>query len=494
MAVAALQSDFDYEQLSPAEQEELNELLEAKANEETLYDFIRRIAPHEPPPPHLQFLIGLFQRARTERIRACVSMPPRHGKTITVLRAIAWWFTVSPTDTCGYFAYNSDFGESKSRIARDIARGAGCEFDPARNNLNEWRIRHRGGGLLAGGVHSGFTGQGAQGFVVVDDPFKDRKEADSRVRRDDVWDWFKSVVMTRLEGASVIVLHTRWHPDDLIGRLEAAGGWEIYNFPAIAPANDVLGREPGEALWASRGDEFTAEYIGTTENKPGTLRSLIGEFEFQALYQGAPRPRGSKLFGDAHYYDPTTFDVTGWRITIGADGAATKNTSSDWSAAVVLATRGKAPNMEGRILHVYHRQVLIPQFARDLRGLQMQWHGAPLHVEAVGGFKAVPDLLREANPDIRVTEAPAVGDKFSRAQPASGAWNAATLQVPIGAPWVSEFLDELQTFTGVNDKKDDQVDALAHAWNAAAMGPQAAVMRAPPQPLGASRYATRKGR
>src|SRR5204862_133625 len=96
--------------------------------------------------------------------------------------------------------------------------------------------------------------------------------------------------------------------------------------------------------------------------------------------------------------------------------------------------------------------------------------GAPIAVEAVGGFKAVPQMLRNLDKRLHVIEAPTLGDKFTRALPVSAAWNdpdGGRVRVPQEADWLNDFLNEVEKFTGVKDAKDDQVDALAHAYNAA---------------------------
>jgi len=213
-------SRLDLRALTPAERKELRLLVELRFGGERLDDFVRRIAPHEPPPRHLLKVIDVFERARAGPLKACISMPPRHGKTITILRAIAWWLTRSPADTCGYFSYNDEIARSKSRIARSIALGAGVRLAHDSAALHEWRTT-AGGGLIAGGAGGGLTGQGITGFIVVDDPYKNREDADSDVYREKIWEWFNEVVFTRLERASVIVVHTRWHMDDLIGRLQS---------------------------------------------------------------------------------------------------------------------------------------------------------------------------------------------------------------------------------------------------------------------------------
>ena len=261
--------------------------------------------------------------------------------------------------------------------------------------------------------------------------------------------------MTRLEDASVFVIHTRWHEDDLIGRLSKLEGWTVINLPALAEENDILGRQPGEALWP---DMYSAQ-------KLEAIREARGIFVFAALYQGAPRPRGGALFGEPHYYDPATTSFEGCTISISADPAASEKTSADWSAAVVLSVRGQGDDRVGYVRHVYRKQVPIPTFVADLKSLQQTWGNAGVKVESVGGFKAIPQMLRALGLE-RIEEIAPVGDKFTRAQPAAAAWNAARILVPSDAPpWLGPFLDEVLKFTGVKDAHDDQVDALSQGWN-----------------------------
>jgi len=258
----------------------------------------------------------------------------------------------------------------------------------------------------------------------------------------------------------VIVVGTRWHADDLIGRLEASGDWEVLNLPAIAEEDDPLGRQPGEALWPER---YPVEELEA-------IKRQIGEWSFAALYEGRPRPRGAAVFGE-----PARFDFEAWkpeaaRVIIGADPAASEKTSADYSVAVVLAVEGRGDRMTGRVLDVWRGQVAIPTFTERLRALSAKWYGCPVAVEAVGGFKAIPQMLRQVDPLLRLLEVTVRGDKFTRAQPVAAAWNDGRILIPTSAPWVAAFLDEVQAFSGVRDRKDDQVDALAHAWNSLAGG------------------------
>jgi predicted phage terminase large subunit-like protein len=163
---------------------------------------------------------------------------------------------------------------------------------------------------------------------------------------------------------------------------------------------------------------------------------------------------------------PANFQLDGFVIVIGGDPAASESTTADHSAAVVLAF---GENHDGlptaHVVDVYRKQVSVPVFVDDLVALQRRWFGAPVVIEAVGGFKAVPQIMRRTNPEILVIEARVLGDKFQRAQPVAAAWNDGRILVPTVAPWLDDFLKEVRGFTGVKDDSDDQVDALSHAWN-----------------------------
>jgi predicted phage terminase large subunit-like protein len=427
------------------------------ATGEPLDAFIRRVSPERPPPAHFAPVLAQLERAARgkSKVRVLLSMPPRHGKTTLIQHAIAWWLTRYPGETCAYASYSDRQAWSKSRGTREIAARAGIVLASDAANLAEWRTLY-GGGLLSVGAGSGLTGQGVSGLMVVDDPFKNQEEAQSSVTRDKVGDWFDSVVRTRIEGAAVFVIHTRWHEDDLIGRLTDDPGFVYINLPALAEANDPIGRAEGELLWPERID--LAESI--KESKAANA------WMFEALYQGRPRPRGDTVFGDPHYYDPETTDFQGTRFVLAADPAASEKTSADFSAAVVLSVQGTGEAMKAYVRHVYRAQVSVPQFAQDLLGLQQRFGETRINVESVGAFKAIPQMLRAIRPGIRVNEIVPIGDKFMRAQPAASAWNSARILVPSDSPpWLGPFLDEIALFTGVKDAHDDQVDALAHAWN-----------------------------
>ncbi len=449
--------------MEPDERARVLELLEAQYGVEPLTGYINRNYPAEPVQQHMAPIVDAIERSRHERVFAAFSMPPRHGKTVTISRGLSWLMGTSPADLNGYVTYSSTKARSKARPIRALARMNGVQLDPTSQSLEEMRTLE-GGGLISVGADAGLTGVGISGVLVFDDPYANRKDAESAIVRENIWDIFSDVVFTRLEKGSVIIIHTRWHEDDLIGRLfdQHVEGklskffpWEFYNLAALAEPGDYLGREVGAPLWPER---FSEEELRAIEfNNP---------WSFAALYQGHPRPRGAQCFGEPGWYDPKTLDLTGMRIFIGADPAATDSEQSDHSVAVALAVKGTGRQRVCYVLEVMRGHWTIPEFARRLRAMQLKWWGAPVAVEAVSAFKAIPQILHAQDPTLRVTEAPVLGDKWQRAQPAAAMWNDGRILLPTGGyPWVIPFKKVVRAFTGINDPQDDDVDALAHTVN-----------------------------
>lgn len=412
-------------------------------NGESLLEFIPRMSKGYEAPRHLLPLVRELERARDEEVRLVVHAPPRHTKTETILHAIAWMLEDEPARTHAFATYSSDLSSSKSRKARILAEAAGVRLASDGNRLGEWRTT-AGGGLLATGVGGPLTGHGVSGLLVVDDPVKNRVEAESATMRERVWEWFNDVAYTRLErGGSVIVVMTRWHPDDLAGKLVRESGWRYLRLPAL-DGN-------GGALWPSR---FPAE-------KLAEIREQVGEYTWASLYQGEPRSRGGALFTDARTYD--ALPTEGCRVAIGIDCAYTAKKSSDYSVAVVMA---EAKGVF-YLLDVLRVQSALPVFRARLDGARAahprartRWYTSSIESEIAHMIGVEPQLARE--------------DKFVRAQPVAAAWNAGKILVPKHAPWLDAFLAEVMSFTGVNDDHDDQVDALAAAYDVLAPSSDAA--------------------
>jgi predicted phage terminase large subunit-like protein len=459
--------------------------LEALAGADSILDWIPLMSPKYEKPKHLKKLLEVIARMQFEPVYAWCSVPPRFSKTESILHSVVWRLMQDPTCEIAYCTYEANLAYSKSRKMRELAEKVGIKLKRGAAGVQEWWTE-AGGRVIATGIGGPITGKGAH-WLIIDDALKNREEAESTVIRQKQWDWLTSTAMTRVEpGGSILVNATRWHDDDLIGRIqeefcrnvEEQDGisWVGIHMPAVyEETNPETGETRERSLWPSRWP------MSELRKK----RRLVGEYDWASLYQGQPRPKGGRMFRAATRYDlpMIAYDNIPYKIIIGADPAATEKTSADYSCAVVMAVTGEFNTLDFRadILEVYRAQVEIPEFVARLRDLAVKW-GAPIAVEAVAGFKAVPQMLRNLDKRLRVIEAPALGDKFTRALPCSAAWNdpaGGRVRVPQQADWLADFLAEVEKFTGVKDAKDDQVDAMAHAYNSAQMLVPTIIHKAP---------------
>lgn len=257
---------------------------------------------------------------RSRRRRLMISAPPQEFKSLlcavgTPIRALQ----LHPNWRVMLLTYADGLAEEHSRAARTLIEqfGSGVRDSltgtllPDRLGISlhsqiatasNWRIAEGDGGLVAAGRDSTITGKKAD-LLIVDDPFKNMQEADSVTMRAKIIEWFHSVASTRLApGASVIIIQTRWHPEDLCGTLlthdraqpKELREWHYINIPAISHASipDALGREPGVALESAR---------GRTEADFRAIERAVGKRVWNALYQGSPTPPEGGLFSQAWF-------------------------------------------------------------------------------------------------------------------------------------------------------------------------------------------------
>ncbi|MGW7283953.1 terminase large subunit domain-containing protein [Streptomyces sp. NPDC054847] len=248
----------------------------------------------EKQAPHLDLIDGVFQRiAAGERMQVMLTMPPRHGKSQRASRwGPLWYLRRNPTARVMLASYGADLADDHGRWVRDQLREhgdtIGVRLDPASHAANRFDLETpRGssvrGGMVTAGVGGSLTGKGFS-LGVIDDPFKGSDDANSPAQRERVWNWYRSVFYTRrAPGASIVLINTRWHEDDLSGRILATEpeNWTLIDLPALAlSADDPLGRAPGEALWP---EQYDADELTRTHK-------AVGERVWWALYQQQPRP------------------------------------------------------------------------------------------------------------------------------------------------------------------------------------------------------------
>ena len=255
---------------------------------------------------HIQFLTDKAQQfvedvKNGKSPRLFISMPPRHSKSETMTKKYpAWVIGNNPDFEIIIASYSMDLARDFGKIARDTYRehsksGTGIfntVIDRDKSAGDNWGILEHRGAVVSTGVGGSATGKGAH-IAIIDDPFKNREDANSRLQRDKVWAWYQSTIRTRLApGGGIIIIQTRWHEDDLVGRIvkEMENGtgetFESIVLPAIAEKNDILGRKIGEPLWEERYG------IDELEN----IKKAIGSREFSALYQQKPQVEDGGLF------------------------------------------------------------------------------------------------------------------------------------------------------------------------------------------------------
>jgi predicted phage terminase large subunit-like protein len=273
-----------------------------------------------------------------------IEAPPRHGKSELVSRYLpAWYLGVFPDRRVMLAGYGATFARSWGRKARSllIEYGGpwfGVEVSRDERAASDWGLCGRSGGMLTAGVGGPLTGRGAN-LLIVDDPIKNAEQARSQMIRDNHWDWWQSTASTRIEpGGCAIIVATRWHHDDLSGRLiEAAATGDgapvrRLRLPALAEENDPLGRAPGEALWPAR---WPLEKLEATR-----LAKEAGWW--QAMYQQRPGNStrcawpneyfGSHLWTDAL---PRVFDLATLAVDPSKGGR-----KGDYSAIVFAGLSG----------------------------------------------------------------------------------------------------------------------------------------------------------
>lgn len=435
-----------------------------------LIDKLDKLGKRQLEHPDVMPLLGgpYPPERRGRKVRSLlVTMPPRHAKSAlcTVLFP-AWMMCRSPMRYIMSSSYNAILAADFGRQVRDLMDDTETRIAFPEAKLSQdsrasdvWRTE-KGGAYFGIGIGGTTTGRPAN-LLIIDDPVKSREDADSPTIRRKTWDFYSSNLSTRLQpeddGSEPIqlVVLTRWHPDDLAGRLMDSedwkdGRWLHINYPAIV--SDSSTNPPTErALWPER---FPLEEL--------QRRRRINEREFASLYQQTPYVEGGNIIKSKwwrHYPDdvtPTNFQ----QIIIAADTAFRKGDQNDYSVFIVAGLDNAG---DIYILDVIRGRYDFPDLKQRAIMLNNKYRGRGLRgfyiEDRASGQSLIQELRRESG--ISVIPYAAVRDKVVRVQSVTPLIEGGRVFLPPQAPWLDDFITECQAFP--SSPYDDQVDTLAIA-------------------------------
>ena len=441
----------------------------------TLMGFVNFTKPDYIAGSHLAQLADLLERIeRGECRRAAVFMPPRHGKSeLCSVRFPCWYLARNPTRQVVQSGYSAEIALTHSRNARDVF--VSPEFQelfpqaqpvPTRHAATEWGTV-AGGRYYAVGVGGGLTGRGAD-LAIIDDPVKDRAEANSSTVRSRVLDWYRSTLRTRLSPTGAILLvMTRWSPNDLAGHLLAEMGdggeaFEVLQMPALD--------DDGNALWPERFDRTELDAI----------RSSIGKYEWSALYMQQPVVRGGNRFAvDEIVYHDSLDDFPQGRYVRAWDLASSAKQRSGDDPDYTVGVLGTAKRQHGgdefwiKDLR-YFREEAPKRDAMILATTEQDGPTVAIGVEGFGAYKDAHATLQNTLRGKRtVQRLNPSGDKEVKASVMEAPMEARRFHV-LRAPWNDFLVRQLSEFP--DGSHDDAVDACALIWHMTAK-PQSGIMR-----------------
>lgn len=417
---------------------------------------------------------------RGEIKRLMIFMPPRHGKSQLASELFpAWYLGRNPNRRVMGTSYGDRLAQRFSRRVRNQIMGAhypfpGVEIAGDKAAVAAWDIEAHTGGYWAAGVGSAVTGEGAH-LLIIDDPVKNRAQADSPTYRDRVWDWYQNDAYTRLmPGAAVVVIQTRWHEDDLSGRLLDAqehGGdeWTVLSLPARAEdADDPLGRATGAALWPEWYDEEDLSRI----------EANVGPRGWDALYQQRPSALEGSVFlrewmgGAGRSFDDMDQLVRDVgvprRLIQVVDSAFKEGVGRSYSVVATWA------DFDGRylLLDLWRDRVEYPDLIEAIKNAWVKWgnYRPVVYIEdKASGQSALQTLRRErvllggrpTTIPVKAWLPPTHSSKESRADAVTPAFREGEVWLPRAATWLADWIEEHVTFpTGAHD---DQVDTTSMA-------------------------------
>jgi len=430
-----------------------------------------------------------FSRAVAEgrSPRLIITMPPRHGKTAIVSQRFpVWHLGQHPHHDVVCASYGQSLADESSLLARSIAQSdearavfpdlgrpittaksrahpAGAEV----TRIDRWTLP-AGGGYRSTGVGGGLTGHGAN-ILIIDDPIKNREEAESRANREAVFSWYRSTAYTRLApGAGIIVMMTRWHEADLAGclldhaRQGTGDQWELVSYEAIASRDEPY-RKAGEALHPER---YPVAVLEATKR-------VLGTYDWSALYLQQPRPSGGAIFQASWFRQhvpgrPQNVPIDYTALSVDCSFKGSKD--SDFVSIQLWGKKG----LKSIPLDHFHGRMDYVTFRRKLIEMLRRWPFSRYAlIEATANGPAIMsdlgEILQGRSPDPQFQNIPRIplvpfnpgkhGDKVARARAVTPQFESGLVEMPDPqfAPWLAAYESEMCAFPSA--AHDDQVDA-----------------------------------
>lgn len=438
--------------------------LKASIAKDSFCDFIKFVKPdYRFNWHHLKLIDALHRIAERKYKRLIVMMPPRHGKSELVSRLFpAWCFVRNLNEQVILASYSADLASAMNRdCQRIITSNEFAELFPGVRvadgkdvglirNSKRFDIVGGKGYYLSAGVGGGITGAGAT-VGIIDDPVKNSEEADSKVYRDKAHEWYRSTFRTRLEpGAIEVICQTRWHEDDLTGRILSGKNQdtEIISLPAICEKEEE-NRRIGEALWS---DKYSrADLLN--------IQSEVGTRTWNSLFQQRPSADDGGVIKKVWFgrYDPRKLDITGKVVNFFFDTAYTDSEKNDPTAGIAYIKEGAnfyVLDCEVDYLEFPEQIVFIKRFAAKNGYAQR----SIIRVEPKASGKSVVQVVkRDTALNVKEGVAPKES-KIARVNNCSGVLESGRVFLPEGMVWVEDFLEECAKFP--NGAHDDRVDCL----------------------------------
>ena len=445
----------------------------ANGNKVVLWRFIKKVFPNYKFYKFHATVIEQLQRVIDGGCnRLILQVPPRHGKSLLASQLLpAAYLLAHPERYVGISSYSAELAEGFSRKARDFYREGGGLLNPSSQAVNAWGTEG-GGGLWAAGVGGAVTGRSGH-LLIIDDPVKNREDAESARMMEKLNDWYTSTLYTRLEPqvGAIVVIQTRWSENDMIGQLldnemrvseKGRENWTIVDLPAIYEDEDDRPALPehcevipdwreeiGSALCPQRYDQDDLERI----------REAVGSRDFASLYQQRPAPEGGNMFDPTwwQYYDHDTLMPEFQRIMLSVDATFTATSKSDY---VVGAVVGQAGNSFYLLDLVREKLDVVGTMAMIARMYKRHALSGTVIELAASGY-AVYQMMSKKVPGL-------IGFKPEKSKEARASGiiplvEAGNVYLPASAPWLDAFINEFSLFPA--SKNDDMVDALTMAVN-----------------------------